>query len=290
MTQPPIPPPLQALARVSPEGKIHNTREKTLAGSPPSAVNSHSTVVLEFNRVTRALPVESSHRRHGLIAAHVWRDQSLMGERKEMHKTLSFVAFATLAASASAQTLIGPTEYLSLADSPFAGFDGFFLEDMEDGLFNIPGVTKSAGDIIGPSSATDSVDADDGIIDGSGNNGHSLFGPAGITFTFDAAVIGAAPTMAGIVWTDGPAMIIFEAFDTMGNSLGVLTGTHGDAGFNGGTAEDRFYGIEFAGGIGSISIQSGNTIEVDHLQYVVPAPGAATLLGIAGILASRRRR
>ena len=50
------------------------------------------------------------------------------------------------------------------------------------------------------------MDADDGVIDGSGLNGHSLFsgsGATGITFTFNQSTLGAFPTKAGIVWTDG---------------------------------------------------------------------------------------
>src|SRR5215475_10221716 len=71
------------------------------------------------------------------------------------------------------------------ADSPFAagvnagdyaGAGGYFhLETLEDALFNSPGVTRSTGSITNPGTITDSVDADDGNIDGSGLQGHSLF-------------------------------------------------------------------------------------------------------------------
>lgn len=201
-----------------------------------------------------------------------------------------------VASPALATTLFGPTPYLSMADSPFLGSLGFTLEDFEDGLFNMPGVSASTGAPYGPSSFTDSVDADDGLIDGSGSAGWSFFsvaGGAGITFTFQEAALGSLPTRAGIVWTDGVNDIAFEAFDRHGVSLGILTGSHADGSFSGTTGEDHFYGIEHAGGISAFHIRSGagGGIEVDHLQYGwIPAPSTLALAGIAGLLSSRRRR
>ncbi len=84
---------------------------------------------------------------------------------------------------------IEPTGYLSFSDSPFNGlsFDYFHLDNFEDGSLNTPGVGASSGSVVGPGGLTDSVDGDDGNIDGSGSLGRSFFfgsGPAGITFTF----------------------------------------------------------------------------------------------------------
>lgn len=191
--------------------------------------------------------------------------------------------------------LIGPTPYLGLGDSPLDLFGGnlAYFENFEDGVFNIPGVTASVGDPFGPSGITDSVDEDDGNIDGFGSAGWSFFsgnGAAGIQFFFDADVLGQLPTQAGIVWTDGAGTITFTAFDGDGNVIGSLQGTHADATFFGTTAEDRFYGVIHAGGIGSILISnSSGGIEVDHLQFVVPGPSTLALLGLGG-LALRRRR
>jgi hypothetical protein len=101
--------------------------------------------------------------------------------------------------------------YLSFANSPFNGgsFSYFYLENFEDHLLNTPGVTADAGGvasvIFGPS-IHDSVDADDGAINGSGLGGDSYFtgnGAAGVRFTFNAGVLGGLPTSAGLVWTDG---------------------------------------------------------------------------------------
>lgn len=207
----------------------------------------------------------------------------------------------------AAATLLGPTPYLSQNDSPFlAAITGgtVVVETFEDGALNatVGGTSASAdfGSVLGPSGVTDSVDADDGTIDGSGTGRHSSFNPSGaqgVTFTFS----GPLPNAAGIVWTDGNNNIHFEAFDASNNSLGTLTGSHADGGFSGSTAEDRFYGVINAAGIKSIHISNdGGGIEVDHLQFgtvpitqpgTVPEPSTVLLVG-SGFLAfaALRRR
>ncbi|MBM2835245.1 MAG: hypothetical protein HW406_2406, partial [Candidatus Brocadiaceae bacterium] len=189
------------------------------------------------------------------------------------------------AVTASGATFLGPTPYLSQADSPFS-LSGlgvtFFLEDFEDHLFNTPGVSASAGDVTSVSFASlhDSVDADDGVIDGSGLDGDSFFsgsGATGITFTFDAGVLGSLPTVAGIVWTDGSGETTFEAFDSLGASLGTIGPVAiADGSYSGETAEDRFFGVIHEDGISAIKISNtGGGIEVDHLQYgqtATPSP------------------
>lgn len=182
---------------------------------------------------------------------------------------------------ASAQVMIGPLPYLSSADSPFvplpvSGY--FYLEDFEDDLFNVPGVTASNGTVVGPEdwgSLLDSVDGDNGPIDGLGNSGRSFFNTSGsVTFTFNAGILGALPTHVGIVWTDG-GNPTFQAFGPGNVLLGTLSGTHADGSNYGGTAEDRFYGINNPGGIESIKITAASW-ELDHLQYgtlaAVPEP------------------
>jgi hypothetical protein len=153
------------------------------------------------------------------------------------------------------------------------------MERFETGALDVPGVTPSeAGFIRPPGTLTDSVDADDGVIDGRGNGGRSfqvgsLTPDASITFSFDEAVLGSLPTHAGIVWTDGSGLITFEAFDASGASLGTVTGNHADSWVAGQTDEDRFYGAINEGGISAITISNPSTMmEVDHLQYgfIVP--------------------
>jgi uncharacterized repeat protein (TIGR01451 family) len=209
---------------------------------------------------------------------------------------LRFRVFATLAAvmllltlpvlSARAQsralrtaaaTFLGPTPYLSKADSPFLtdlNAGNMYLEDFECGVLTVPGVALSDGTIIPPGfeGSIDSVDADDGVIDGSGLGGHSLFtgsGGTGITFTFNQTTLGAFPTKAGIVWTDGGGAATFEAFDSVGASLGtIVQNPIGDGSNSGETPEDRFFGVINAGGISAIKMSNtAGGIEVDHLQY-----------------------
>lgn len=207
-----------------------------------------------------------------------------------------------------AQTLLGPSVYTSFTNSPFNGgsFSYFHLENFESGSLTVPGVSASAGAVIGPGALVDSVDADDGVIDGFGQNGRVFFlNPAGpgIRFTFSSVTLGQLPTHVGIVWTDGNNNIRFEAFDGANNSLGFLNGSHADGSFTGETGEDRFYGIISPGGIGSILIQSGlpggvGGLEVDHLQYglttAVPEPSTFVLASgsmlAGGLIVWRQRK
>jgi PEP-CTERM motif len=215
-------------------------------------------------------------------------------------------------APAWATVLIGPTPYLSFSDSPASGrsFSYFQLETFESGVLGATGVTASGGSVLGPGQFTDSVDADDGLIDGSGLGGHSWYaaGNRSLSFTFDASTLGALPTFAGIVWTDvgftdggvfGPAPVIFEAFDSLNNSLGAIGPfALGDGSVNGTTAEDRFFGVIDATGISriTISMPTSGDWEVDHLQFgllttSVPEPSTLLLgvLGVAGLWSTRRR-
>ena len=211
---------------------------------------------------------------------------------------LSILSLIILPFSYANAGLLGPTAYLSAADSPFAGgsFSYFYLENFEDHLLNVPGVTASAGGvtsvIFGPA-IHDSVDVDDGAIDDSELKGDSYFsgnGAAGIKFTFDAGILGSLPTKAGIVWTDGFGTTTFEAFDQNGISLCTIGPVAiADGSFNGETAEDRFFGVTNAGGISAIFISNtAGGIEVDHLQYglaianSVPEPSTYGML-LAGI-------
>ncbi|HEX2853052.1 MAG TPA: PEP-CTERM sorting domain-containing protein [Opitutaceae bacterium] len=218
------------------------------------------------------------------------------------------------AVSVSAQVLVGPSPYLSFADSPFSGpgFSYFHLENFEDNVFT-PGWTANPGWVrAAPGPLTDSVDADDGAIDGSGAAGGSFYSgniSSTLSITFDASVLGALPTHVGVVWTDvgiafptsGFGDFRFEAFDSANLSLGAIGPyTLGDGSAAGGTFEDRFFGITSAGGIARIELSStlggdadlpaSGTIdwEVDHLQYgrISPAVGAVPEPSTTGILAA----
>ena len=211
----------------------------------------------------------------------------------------------TAVAGIDAEFLFPGTPYLEAADSPFDLFgkgSDFHLEDFDDGRLNSLGLLGFGGEIRFPGSFTDSVDADDGFIDGFGNDGHNYWafldpqdGPVA-RFEFDPKVLGELPRSVGLVWTDGnfDAITIFEAFGPKGESLGTMEFTLLDDGRGqGGTAEDRFMGVIFDGGISAIELRADiGRIELDHVQYgnPVPAPGAVALLSLAGLFRRRTRR
>jgi hypothetical protein len=207
-----------------------------------------------------------------------------------------------MAMSASA-TVITVTPYLSEADIPtsfYLGGSPIFLEDFEDRSLDGGITVNGSPTFLNPGGLTDSVDGDDGTIDGSGTAGRSLFrssGATGFLFTFSSVV-----TAAGLVWTDGAGSTTFSVFDGMGVLIETLTVNIAGSGFAGQTAEDTFFGLTSATGIGSIFISNtSGGIEVDHVQYgdmyvpdpsVIPLPAAGLLLlgGLAGLGAMRRLR
>jgi len=212
--------------------------------------------------------------------------------------------------TSNAATFLGPTPYLSFSDSFFSSsnFNYFYLEDFEDGALNTPGVSANKGVVGFNSPYVDSVDGDDGSINGSGNLGHSwaLMNDVtnSVTFTFDKTVVGSLPTHVGIVWTDVGAWpnanygnVTLSPFDVNGIGMGSITAYVGDGSSFGETAEDRFFGIVDMGGISRItlSMEYGVSWELDHLQYgAAPVPVPATILlfgtGLAGLAVTRLRR
>lgn len=240
-------------------------------------------------------------------------------ERLSKSFLLGVAAFCLSSITGSAiAAYVGGTTYQSFANSPFSGltFSGYFyLEDFEDHALNTPGVTATGG---APTSLSgfsgpiiDSVDADDGSVNGLCNKGAAAFvacdsffgsGAAGITFTFDQGILGTLPTHVGIVWTDGVNPVQLEAFDATATSLGIFGpfNVAGPAFADQDVLEDTFVGVINASGISKIRITSGagGGIEVDHLQYgadatsQVPEPAILALLGlaIAGIGCVRRRK
>ena len=104
-----------------------------------------------------------------------------------------------------------------------------FLEDFED-LSLDGGIIASSGN---PAAGffADSVDADDGAIDGSGQSGRSSGHPGALSGLRLTAFTGTLPTAAGLVWTDSiGGTVSFEAYgraccslDGLGRSR-LLTG------------------------------------------------------------------
>lgn len=217
-------------------------------------------------------------------------------------RKLLFVSFGTAFAVLAQAQLLGPNPYLSQVDSPWTGLSGFeyfHLDNFQTGTQTAPGVVASQGALIGTAQfggLVDSVDGDDGVVDGTCVNGKSWFfggGSVGVTWTFNAGTLGKLPTHAGVVWTDGGGLITFEAFDAEGVSLGTRTGSHADGSSSGTVGEDRFYGMVHAGGISKIKLSnSSGGIEMDHLQFGYnPVPEPATLIALTvGATALVRRR
>ncbi|REK09848.1 MAG: PEP-CTERM sorting domain-containing protein [Planctomycetota bacterium] len=207
--------------------------------------------------------------------------------------------------AAAATVFYGPTPYLSEADNPFLSLPGtFYLETFEDGLLNTPGLSAINGSVREPSGLTDSVDGDDGVIDGSGNAGHNYFvrpGSTGVTFVFSPDPFGKLPNYAGLVATDGygqngaPANTV-EFYGPGDELLGTLSNPYQD--FNVDTTDDdRFMGIYHSEGVSKMRIfnlgTGSTTMESDHITYGVPEPSSLALLasgGLIGLGAWLRRR
>ena len=211
--------------------------------------------------------------------------------------------FVAVFASVASGQYLTPTEYLSLADSPFddAGTEYFHLETFETGSLAAPGVVASAGTIASPGPQTDSVDGD-GVIDGSGVDGFSWYsnGVNSVSFTFDVGALGRFPDHVGLAVTDvgfttsgtlGVGEFQFLAYDGNGDPIGGGTSFEfGDGDVGGTTAEDRFVGLQWPAGISRVDVGFADSAdwEVDHLQYgAVPEPASLTL-ALLGIAALRR--
>jgi hypothetical protein len=74
--------------------------------------------------------------------------------------------------------------------------------------------------------------------------------------------------------------------------LGSAASGSGDGGTNGGTAEDRFFGIFHPGGIAYFTV-TASSWELDHLQYgllaPIPEPSTWMLLTVGGVALGLRR-
>ena len=176
--------------------------------------------------------------------------------------------------------------YTSVGDSPLSIANGgpfdvdgpeFFLEDAESGVIDLPRLMSKEAVPAGPGPSTDSVDADDGAIDGSGAGGTSISVPSDVVLRFDRiALDGDLPTHVGFVWTgperiDGPITVQIEAFDAAGATVASSDPiSMAPSGIEGDTAEDRFFGASFDGGIAALRIfqlNGGDSMEIDHVQY-----------------------
>jgi hypothetical protein len=219
---------------------------------------------------------------------------------------------------------IEPTPYQSPADSPFDLSNlgtTFFIEDLEDGEID-PRMNTAGLAIRGPGPFTDSVDSDDGVIDGDGRGGHSLESTGFITqltnplshistVQFNFPLSGPSYNSFGFVWTDVlqselpiPAIgLDFHVFvDGDAPEVISLSPTM-DLVNTGETAEDLFIGAIADGRIRSIMITQRSTgdgplserFELDHIQFgtqTVPEPnlGLGACWAFVVLFSLRRRR
>jgi hypothetical protein len=200
---------------------------------------------------------------------------------------------------------LGPTPYLRVEDSPFdlSGLGStMFLDDLEDGALDGPLISPDTR-VRGPGLFTDSVDADDGVVDGQGNGAHSLETTRYIvhpTFPwtyrtfFDIIFtdIDNRPNAFGIVWTDGfeQSSVELQFVSPSGTNIGVCSyDSLMDGANTGESAEDRFIGIiadQPIGHIGGFSQSVGfeppsERLELDHIQFgrqAFPEPSSLTIV------------
>lgn len=176
---------------------------------------------------------------------------------------------AACAPIATAQSqFFDPTPYLRPADTPAAfAASPPFIEHFED--LHVHSDLGLVGTLQTPGPSTDSVDADDGVVDGDGRSGISFRNTGVVRVRFKTQ-----PASAGLVLTEVAAPVSFEAFDGAGQSLGVRGPFSLPTGSNGSTAEDRFLGVRHPSGISAIEVRAGGNIEIDHVQWSVGAPAA----------------
>jgi hypothetical protein len=206
-------------------------------------------------------------------------------------------------------TFIGPIPYRSAADSPF-NLSGLgttvFLEDFEDGLLT-PGVESGFPLFIGPL-AGNSVDADDGLVDGLDSGGHSsiAYFPeacAGSSCTvqfqwiFIEAPFGRYPTAVGIVLTaNSGAMghLTVAGFGKSGNEVAIIA-FEGIVSSAFDATDDSFIGVVNPYGISQFTFSQlrqpipGTTSlnpSYDHLQYglYVPEPSSFALAAMCSLV------
>lgn len=213
--------------------------------------------------------------------------------------------------SYAAFTFLGPTPYRSAADSPFnlSGLGTtFFLEDFEDDV-----LTPGLGFEVGYSASVqprlgNSVDEDDGVVDGIDIGGHSVNAVSGggcignncvveAQWTFNPPDLLSYPTAVGIVITasnGSPGKIIVAAVDGFAEfSIEGIVSSSSNA------SDDLFIGITNSSGIGWVYVQQFMRPHAgvpyfppsfDHLQYgkFIPEPSGIFLLTFLGPLFAHR--
>lgn len=212
---------------------------------------------------------------------------------------LTLISSFTITARA-ALVAYGSTKYLQASDSPwYQGIQNgsIHLEDFKDGLLNTPFVSSN-GEIRGPGDRR-SVDADDGFLDGRGENGGTwgigIDGP--FSFEFEPNAEGLLPAFVGIVVTRETRQTeLFTAYDNNGQILGALDFdvaplfARSGPEFQFDSSEARFVGVYASEGISRFTLRWATM--TDHLQYgyAIPEPMTAGSVCAGLVLFAFRRR
>ena len=219
-------------------------------------------------------------------------------------KTLFYAAFFCLLSLNAQATLIsyGPTKYLQTSDSPwYQGIQNgtIYLEEFKDGLLNSPFVSAN-GRIRGPGDRR-SVDADDGLLDGRGENGGTWAVGDGeiLELSFNPNEENLLPAFIGIVITKTARDFERISVSTLGEAnltrfqfdlTPLFEKSNGDFLFD--SSEAQFVGFYAPEGIVSVSFEAARFF--DHLQYgyAIPEPVSAMLAcaGMGFLVTHRRRR
>lgn len=175
------------------------------------------------------------------------------------------------------------------ATVPTVGQTYFFLEDLQDGQFDVPGATLTADEIrtndgrngsVSKGGNADSIDEDDGAVDniyGNPRGGIRL----GTRVDFNIGILGMLPNHVGYALANDSNTVSVTAFNSSDVQLETVTATR--------DSRTAFAGLTTTEGI-SYVILTGT--ETDHFQYgykVIPEPTTA-MLGALGLLALLRRR
>ncbi|MFK8028646.1 MAG: thrombospondin type 3 repeat-containing protein [Gammaproteobacteria bacterium] len=207
----------------------------------------------------------------------------LLNKSHTLYAPLALLALSALPAQADT---FGPANYrcfdstqisgcLNEQQSPFSQltFAYFYLEDFEDAMFNVPGITPVAGNVFMLNNLfQDSVDEDDGVIDGINLQNNASFGISSgaptIALNFDDQQLGGRlPTHVGLALVNNFNDFTFRAFNADGLQVDEVNGSTNFVA-NGSALDDNFMGISHDEGIASVSVSgSGGGMEIDHIQY-----------------------
>jgi hypothetical protein len=215
------------------------------------------------------------------------RSTEVRGSRVTMLAAGAAAAAIASTAFGAIEMTIGASAYLSAADIPswlYAAGSPAVFEDFEDGDVH-PSIGLSDGQIVHGLLTTDSVDGDDGVIDGLGRDGHCWYHTymsrdIPLVITFDPPVHEAAFVITDASLVGFGALNVHYEITVFGpaGELGSMTAFVGNDDFYGSTDDDRLFTVRSDDAIVSVRlrpVEEGRyPTEVDHIQSgMVADPG-----------------